>query len=125
VRSEGFGVGDPQPSGTIRGTGQLTGGVLFSLPFTSQAQTWGAAPALPPANRLVVRATNVASFTIDPRRARIGCNAEVEVTSDGPVLVRLAGCRKRRRCERDDGRRGSQQGRRHCERRDDDDRGYD
>jgi Putative esterase len=126
VRSEGFGVGDPPPSGTIRGTGQLTGGVLFSLPFTSQAQTWGAAPAVPPANRLAVRATNVASFTIDPRRARIGCNAEIEVASDGPVNVRLAGCRKRRRCERDEDRRGApKHERRRCERRDDDDRGYD
>jgi hypothetical protein len=72
-----------------------------------------------------VRATNVTSFTIDPRRARIDCNAQIEVTSDGPVEMRLAGCRKRRRCERDDGRRGWQHERRHCERRDDDDRGYD
>jgi hypothetical protein len=97
VRSEGFGAGDPTPSGTIRGTGQLTGGVLFSLPFTSQAQTWGPTPAAPATNRLVVRTTNVASLTIDRRRARVGCNARIDVVSDGPVKVRLDGCKKKRR----------------------------
>ncbi len=103
VRSEGFGAGDPAPSGTIRGTGQLTGGVLFSLPFTSQAQTWGPAPAAPAANRLVVHATNVASLTIDRRRARVGCKARIDVVSDGPVKVRLGGCKKqRRKRDRDD-----------------------
>jgi hypothetical protein len=95
VRSEGFGVGDPPPSGTVRGSGQLTGGVLLSLPYSLQSQTWGAAPVASVANRLAVNATNVASLTIDRRRARIGCNAQVDVTSDGPVEVRLAGCKKK------------------------------
>jgi hypothetical protein len=95
VRSEGFGAGDPAPSGTVHGSGQLTGGVLFSLPYSLQSQSWGTAPVAPVANRLVVNAANIASVTIDRRRARIGCNAQVDVTSDGPVDVRLAGCKKK------------------------------
>ena len=99
VRSEGFGLGDPVPSATVHGSGQLSGGVLFSLPFTSQSKTWGPVPAAPVANRLVVSATNVADLTIDRRRARVGCAARIDVTSDGPIDVRLAGCPKKRHCE--------------------------
>jgi hypothetical protein len=95
VRSEGFGVGDAPVSATVRGSGAITGGVLFSLPFTLQSRAWGTAPAAPVANRLVVNATNVASVTIDRRRARVGCDAKIEVASDGPVRVRLAGCGKK------------------------------
>jgi len=97
ARSEGFGVGDPPPSGKVLGSGFLTGGVLFSLPFTSQAQTWGAAPTAPVADRLTVNATNVGTLTIDPRRARLSCRAKITVVSDGPVTVRLAGCPKHSR----------------------------
>jgi Putative esterase len=95
VRSEGFGVGDAPPSGTVHGSGALTGGVLFSHPFTQQSQTWGAAAPAPAANRLVVKATNVASLSIDRRRARVRCDAKIAVASDGPVEVRLAGCHKK------------------------------
>jgi hypothetical protein len=92
VRSEGFGLGDPVPSATVFGSGQLTGGVLFSLPFTSQSRTWGPAPVEPVADRLVLNATNVAEVTVDRRRAHVSCRARIDVTSDGPVKVRLAGC---------------------------------
>jgi hypothetical protein len=95
-RSEGFGLGDPSPSDTVFGSGQLTGGVLFSLPFTSQSRTWGPAPVVPVADRLVVNATNVAELTIDRRRAHVGCKAQFDVTSDGPLKVKLAGCNRKR-----------------------------
>jgi hypothetical protein len=94
VRSEGFGVGDPVPSATATGTGQLIGGALFSLVYTSQAKTWGAAPATAVADRLVVRAENVSSVTIDPRRAQVSCDADVDVVGAEPVDVVLAGCGK-------------------------------
>jgi Putative esterase len=96
VRSDGFGVGDPAASATARGTGTLTGGQLFGLAYTAQSKTWGAAPVTGTGDRLVVSATNVASLTIDPIRARVTCDAEVDVTSDGPVEVTLAGCEGRR-----------------------------
>jgi putative esterase len=104
VRSEGFGTGDPSPSGKVLGSGQLTGGVLFSLPFSSQAQTWGPAPAAPVGDRLLVRATNVASVKIDRRRARVSCHAKIDVVSDGPIDVTLAGCM--RRCKHGSARHG-------------------
>ena len=41
---------------------------------------------------LDVELTNIAAVTIDPNRARVGCDADVHVTSDGPATVGLAGC---------------------------------
>src|SRR6185436_207488 len=92
VRSEGFGLGDPAPSDTVHGSGTLSGGALATLQYASQSRTWGAAPPAPLANRLVVDATNVSALTIDPRRARVGCDATIALTSDGPTKVTLAGC---------------------------------
>ena len=44
------------------------------------------------ADRLEVTATNLARVVIDPTRARVTCDAEVVVDSDGPIEVVLAGC---------------------------------
>jgi hypothetical protein len=41
---------------------------------------------------LELDATNLASLTVDPTRAHLDCNARVEVKTDGPVRVMLAGC---------------------------------
>jgi hypothetical protein len=49
-------------------------------------------PATTRANRIAVTARNVESITIDPDRAGIDCAAEIDVDSDGPVTVRIAGC---------------------------------
>jgi predicted esterase len=95
VRSEGFGAGDAPPSGTITGFSLLDGGVLANLPYTWRKQTWGDAPAAAPADRLVIDARNVSTVTIDPRRARVSCRAKIGLTSDGPVKVRLAGCKSK------------------------------
>jgi hypothetical protein len=92
VRSEGFGVGDPAPSDTTHGNGILSGGALATLLYVSQSRTWGSPPSAPLANRLVVDATNVSALTIDPQRARVGCDATIVLTSDGPTEVTLAGC---------------------------------
>ena len=91
VRSEGFGLADPVASPTSVSGGILTGGI-FPLPFTSRSKTWGDAGAAPVADRLVVDASNVASVTIDPRRARVSCDVEVVVAGPEPVQVELAGC---------------------------------
>jgi hypothetical protein len=42
----------------------------------------------------VITATNVKAVTIDPSRARIGCDAALEITSDGPIDVTLSGCNR-------------------------------
>jgi hypothetical protein len=92
VRSEGFGVGDPTPSSTQHGAGALTGGQIPAIPFTSQIKTWGEAPSAPVADALDVTARNVGSVTIDAARARIDCAAQLHVTTDGPLKVKLADC---------------------------------
>ncbi len=91
VRSEGFGVGDPAPSPTSTGLRQLGGGVLATLSYNFRLRTWGDAPAAPVADRLVVDAHNVAAISVDPRRARVTCDAEIVLTGE-PVDVTLAGC---------------------------------
>jgi hypothetical protein len=92
VRSHGFGVGDPPASATAPTAGALPPGNLGVLAYAGQAKTWGAPPREPVADRLDVTATNVRSVTIDPRRARVDCGAKLDVHSDGPLKVVLAGC---------------------------------
>jgi hypothetical protein len=92
VRSEGFGVADPTPSATQHGAGALTGGQIPAIPFTSQAKTWGEVPTAPVADALDITARNVASVTIDAARARVDCAAQLHVTTDGPIKVKLADC---------------------------------
>ncbi len=91
VRSEGFGVGDPVPNATTTGLRQLTGGVLATLFSNFRAKTWGDTPAAPVADRLVVDARNVSAISVDPRRARVTCDAQIVLTGE-PVEVTLAGC---------------------------------
>jgi hypothetical protein len=92
VRSEGFGVGDPTPSATQHGAGALTGGQIPAIPFTSQGKTWGEAPPAPVTDALDVSARNVSAMTIDAARAKVDCAAQLHVTTDGPLKVKLADC---------------------------------
>jgi hypothetical protein len=92
--SHGFGSGDPVPSQTELGTGTLPDGNLGTLNFTSRRKTWGAAPARPSANRLDISAENIASATVNVQRARVGCDAEVRIESDGPIAITLDGCNR-------------------------------
>jgi hypothetical protein len=90
--SRGFGVSDPAANPTQPGSGQLTGGNLGAIEFTSRAKTWGPPPPGPRANAIDLNVTNIAQATIDPGRAGVGCDAAVTITTDGPVDVALAGC---------------------------------
>ncbi|MFN2466193.1 MAG: hypothetical protein ABR598_08025 [Candidatus Dormibacteria bacterium] len=92
VRSEGFGVGDPTPNGTILGGGVLTGGAVPALAYEEQSQTWGTAAATPVADGLDINAGNVSAVTIDVARARVDCNVALNITSASPLTVHLAGC---------------------------------
>jgi hypothetical protein len=92
VRSEGFGVGDPTPSGTQLGGGALSGGRLPAIAYEEQSQSWGAAPAAPVADKLDINAGNVSAVTIDVARARVDCNVALNITSDGPLHVSFTGC---------------------------------
>jgi hypothetical protein len=92
VRSEGFGVGDPTASATQFGAGVLTGGQIPAVPFTSESKTWGAAPGAPANNALDITATNISHVTIDAKRARVDCHAQLNIKSDGPLTVTLTDC---------------------------------
>ena len=93
AKSFGFGVGDPMVSPvTEAGTGTLSGGNLGPIQFSSQKKRWTSQPGAAKANRIDVKATNVASAVIDVKRARVTCSADVRITSDGPIALTLAGC---------------------------------
>ena len=93
--SHAFGVGDPVPGETESGTGTLEGGNYGSLLYTFQRRTWGEPPAAPKQNRVDITATGVESAILHVKRARLGCDAEVKITStDGPLAIRLAGCNR-------------------------------
>jgi hypothetical protein len=92
VRSHGFGVGDPPALATAPTAGALPPGNLGVLAYAGMSKALGAVPPEPKANRLDITATNVASVTIDPVRARVGCDATLEIQSDGPIDITLAGC---------------------------------
>jgi pimeloyl-ACP methyl ester carboxylesterase len=87
VVSLGFGKADP--SSTLqRGAGVTADG----LPYLSQERSWAAPRRVPAQNRLVIRATNIRSLTIDPRAAHVTCSVRLDITSDGPLAVHLTGC---------------------------------
>jgi hypothetical protein len=92
VRSQGFGQGDPTPSGVVPGAGALTGGQLPAVGFASLSQTWGPAPATAVADVLDVKGQNVSDVTVNVERARVDCNVKVNVTSDVPLTVHLPVC---------------------------------
>jgi hypothetical protein len=43
---------------------------------------------------LDIKATNLSTATIDLARAGLDCRAQVNVTTDGPIKVTLAGCNR-------------------------------
>ena len=92
ARSQAFGVGDPKPLGTQSSTRTLEGGRKGPMPYLRREQWWGPAPAAPKADVLVLEATNLGSITVDMRRARLSCQARLDVTTDGPLTVHLGGC---------------------------------
>jgi hypothetical protein len=90
VRSEGFGTNDARPTGVRTSAGTLNGGAHGPMPYQRRDQDWGPAPAAARADRLVVRATNVAAAVVDAPRARVSCAPRLDVTSDGPLDLRIA-----------------------------------
>jgi dienelactone hydrolase len=92
VVSHGFRVGDPRAGDTQRGVGTLVGGRIPVLPYTRQFREWGAPPKAATRDVLDITATNTSAVTIDAARARVDCSARLDVKTDGPLQVTLAGC---------------------------------
>ncbi|MDX6665715.1 MAG: hypothetical protein QOG68_1921, partial [Solirubrobacteraceae bacterium] len=91
--SHGAGGGEPVSTPLPSGTGTLTGGNMGALTFVRSGRTWTTTPG-PVADRLEITATNLSAATIDVKRASLTCNAKVDITSDGPIDVTLAGCNR-------------------------------
>lgn len=85
--SHGFGLADPAVNPE-----QATSGTSGSFTFTGLVRTWQPAQRVAATDQLDLTLTNVAAVTIDARRAHLGCDAALHITSDGPVTVRLTGC---------------------------------
>jgi len=92
ARSRGFGVGDPPVEPMKPSAGTLNGGSHGPLPYTRRTIDWGAAPHAAAANTLDVDAKGLSALTVDAPRAHVGCDAKLNVTSDGPVKIALGGC---------------------------------
>ena len=92
ARSHASGKADPAILPRQAGAGVLTGGTLPALAYASRSRAWGAAAPALAADRLTLRATNVASVTVHPGRAGLTCAAVLDVQTDGPLTVTLDGC---------------------------------
>jgi pimeloyl-ACP methyl ester carboxylesterase len=92
--SHAAGVGDPPALPVAASAGTLNGGSHGPLPYSRRTLAWGPAPVQPKADRIDVTATNLATATIEPRRAGIDCKAQIEVVSDGAFELTLAGCNR-------------------------------
>jgi hypothetical protein len=89
ARSAAFGTGDGKPTGQQQGAGTLNGGAHGPMPYVERSQDWEAPAPEAAADRLDVVATNVASATVDAARARLSCAPLLNVTSDGPLDLRI------------------------------------
>jgi C-terminal binding-module, SLH-like, of glucodextranase len=92
--SHGFGASDPIATPTQFGTGQLTGGNLGTINFSSRAKTWAAPTPAPKADTIDVNATNISKASIAVGRAGVDCSVKLNVTSDGAIDIALAGCNR-------------------------------
>lgn len=92
VRSLASGEGEAEVLPVAQGAGVLTGGNLPALSFATRELAWTDAPSEPAADRLVVEATNIARVVVDVARAGVSCDVALEVTTDGPLDIVLAGC---------------------------------
>jgi hypothetical protein len=90
--SHGFAVGNPKPSVVQLGSGALKNGNLGTLIFARQFQNWGPVPRAQRADAIDIKATNIASVTIDARRAHVDCHVKLHVQSDGTMRVRIVDC---------------------------------
>jgi len=92
ARSEGFGLIDPAKNPTQTGPGTLEGGNLGTMPYNERLKTWDPSTSTTAHQVLHLNAQNLAQVVVHPARARLNCNAHLDVTTDGPLTLTLAGC---------------------------------
>lgn len=108
VTSGGFGLGSrPVPERTAVFESVASDGVtlgsgydqpdrrhqISSNPYLREhRRNIGTEPPGEASDTLVIKAKNISALTIDPQRAKVTCDAKLEVASDGPLTVQLLGC---------------------------------
>lgn len=92
VRSRAGGRGDPPALPVKPSAGTLDGGSHGPLPYSRRTLDLGPAPAEARANRLDISAQGLSAVTVDAARAGVGCDAVLNVITDGPTRVTLSGC---------------------------------
>ena len=93
--SHAFGVTDPEPGQTRTGQGTLPPGNLGTFAYTERSRSWGEPGTEPKRDELTLEVENLRSLTVAVRRARLSCDAKLDVTTDGPLTVKLAGCSRK------------------------------
>ena len=94
--SEAFGRADPVPKPTQRTAGVLAGGNVGPLAYAETSKGWGSPRPARKRDALRLTLTNLSRVTVNPARARLDCHPKLDVKTDGPVTVRLAGCGRSR-----------------------------
>jgi hypothetical protein len=92
ARSAAFGRRDPKQKPTQHTEGALTGGNLVAMTYTEQSKRWGKAAQARKSDVLHLDAQNLSRVVVNPDRARLSCHPKLDVTTDGPLTVKLAGC---------------------------------
>jgi pimeloyl-ACP methyl ester carboxylesterase len=92
--SHGRGATDPASAMLPAGTGTLTGGNMGSLVYQRLGRTWSAPTPGARSDSVDVTVSNLATVTIDPKRAGVTCAAKLNIKTDGPVSVTLTGCNR-------------------------------
>lgn len=87
--SLGFGKSDPTSKLYVQ-PGVANG--LVPVAYTETQRVWSEPGKVPVEDRIVIKATNIATMTIDPKAARVSCDVELDVESDGPIEIQLIGC---------------------------------
>ena len=87
-----FGTRDPSPKPTQHTAGTLTGGNVGPLTYAETSKAWGPTRAAPKRDELDLTATNLSHAEVNVKRARLNCRAKLDVKTDGPLALRLAGC---------------------------------
>jgi Putative esterase len=93
ARSQGFGRTDPIPTATrTTPSNQLQGGNLPPLNYSERSKAWGPERTVARKDVLHLDAQNLAQVVVHPARAHLSCDPKLDVSTDGPLSLKLAGC---------------------------------
>tara|TARA_R110001592_G_scaffold126230_1_gene337131 strand:- start:576 stop:2804 length:2229 start_codon:yes stop_codon:yes gene_type:complete len=92
IVTEGLGVAQGEPTPLSSNVGVLSGGSHEPAPYVRRQRGWSSSTAIPPTDRVHIKARNVKYLQIDPARAGLSCFPDIRIEADGPVEVGLIGC---------------------------------